>query len=72
MNSTAVALFGYNRPGHIKNCLEGLVSNKDFPLFPIYIFLDGMKQVETEIKHIYQAKLSEEISKKISNIKVIQ
>jgi hypothetical protein len=72
MNSTAVALFGYNRPGHIKNCLEGLVSNKDFSLFPIYIFLDGMKPGESEIKHLSVAKVCEAFSKKFSNITVIQ
>ena len=72
MNSTAVALFGYNRPAHIKKCLEGLVSNKDFSLFPIYIFLDGMKPDESEIKHLSVAEVCEEFSKKYSNITVVK
>jgi len=36
--TTALAIFGYNRPDHLRKCLEAVKRNKKIPTF---IFLDG-------------------------------
>ena len=38
-----IAIFGYNRPNHLKRCLESLQNNKEAIFSDVYIFLDGPK-----------------------------
>jgi glycosyltransferase involved in cell wall biosynthesis len=38
-----IAIFGYNRPNHLKRCLESLQNNKESISSDVYIFLDGPK-----------------------------
>jgi glycosyltransferase involved in cell wall biosynthesis len=38
-----IAIFGYNRPNHLKRCLESLQNNKEAISSDVYIFLDGPK-----------------------------
>ena len=42
-NLAPIAIFGYNRPDHLKRCLESLESNKESRNSDVFIFLDGPK-----------------------------
>ena len=39
--STAIALFGYNRPHYFQKCIASLVENPEARELPVYAFLDG-------------------------------
>ena len=41
MRNTAIAIFGYRRPDHLRRVLESLMAQQGVPLPPIHLFLDG-------------------------------
>jgi len=46
LGEIAIALFAFNRPGHLEKSLESLKSNREAPLSNLTIFVDGPRNLE--------------------------
>ena len=53
MKAVSVALFAYNRPKHLSNCIESLRKNSESSLTTVYFFLDGPFNTD-DIPHVEQ------------------
>jgi hypothetical protein len=47
----SLAVFAYNRPDHLKNCLASLELNHGIDLIDLHIFIDGSKGTEGDSLH---------------------
>ncbi|MBF2014768.1 MAG: glycosyltransferase family 2 protein [Rivularia sp. T60_A2020_040] len=57
MNYAPIALFVYKRPEHTHKALESLMQCPEFVDSPLYIFCDGAKKEEDELKVMQTRKL---------------
>jgi hypothetical protein len=46
MNSSAIALFAYNRPNHLRQTMDALLRNPEAGKSTLYVFSDGAKSID--------------------------
>lgn len=61
---TAIILFAFNRPQHLKDTLEHLKMNKAFAGMPVFVFIDGPrhtaeKQIVEQVKQVAAESLAD-------------
>ena len=66
-----IAVFGYNRPDHLKWCLESLQNNQEAILSDIYIFLDGPKN-NSELPRIEATRAVARLRYRFRRIHIIE
>lgn len=66
-----VVIFGFNRPKHLRICLESLVANKNFSEHRYYIFIDGPRTNEDKVL-IQQVIEVANSFKKVLDLKMIE
>ena len=45
-----VVIFAFNRPDHLKRCIDSLVSNKESEFTEFWVFVDGPRSTDDEMK----------------------
>ncbi|MCC6817616.1 MAG: hypothetical protein IT245_01815, partial [Bacteroidia bacterium] len=65
--TTAIIIFAFNRPGHLKQSLEFLSLNTEVTSLPIYFFIDGPQNpAEVEqvlaVKHVAESFKANQVS----------
>ena len=73
-NYAPILLFVYNRPNHLKQVIEALLTNKSFKSSPCYIFSDGPKSEQDKVKVDAVRLLIDEFisNNKLENIQFIK
>ena len=66
-----IALIGYNRPQHIRNCLESLAANLEASQSDIYCFLDGPRSHE-DLPHVRQVRKVVHEARGFRSIKIME
>ena len=56
-----IVIFAYNRPEHLKRCLDSLQSNFEFDKSQVYLYLDGPKDKSDHTKQLLIKKYIEEL-----------
>jgi hypothetical protein len=61
-----IVIFAYNRPEHVKRCLNSLQRNFEFNKSQVYFFLDGPKDKSDNVKQLLIKKYVEALKKSLN------
>jgi glycosyltransferase involved in cell wall biosynthesis len=67
---TAIAVFAYNRPSHLRKCLQSLVENHEFPEFKCILFVDGSKGEQDQALNALVHEVAQEYADTHLNIEI--
>jgi hypothetical protein len=70
MTSTAVAIFAYRRPNHLRKLLQSLSENHGVEEFQVYLFIDGPR-TSIDFELVQKVKLTAENFSKQLNLNIV-